>query len=200
MSGEIVGYIRVSSVDQNSARQLQLEEIKLDRLFEDKISGKNLHRPGLEELIGYVREGDTVVVHSMDRLARNLEDLKRLVNQLTAKQVQIRFVKENLTFTGDDSPMSNLMLSVMGAFAEFERSLIRERQLEGVAIAKQKGKYKGRTKVLSDEQVELLKEALNSGIPKSELARHFKVNRSTIYDYIKRLNLPKNNFSLVNKK
>ncbi|MCZ7153678.1 recombinase family protein, partial [Salmonella enterica] len=92
-----------------------------------------------EALLSFVREGDTVVVHSMDRLARNLDDLRRLVQKLTQRGVRIEFLKEGLVFTGEDSPMANLMLSVMGAFAEFERALIRERQREGIALAKQRG-------------------------------------------------------------
>ena len=91
-----------------------------------------------------LREGDTVIVHSMDRLARNLDDLRQLVRTLTGRGINIQFVKESLTFTGEDSPMATLLLSVMGAFAEFERALIRERQLEGIALAKQRGAYKGR--------------------------------------------------------
>lgn len=169
MSGKVVGYIRVSSITQNEDRQL--EGIKLDRVFKDKVSGKTVNRPALDELLNYVRDGDTVLVHSMDRLARNLDDLRKLVNMLTQKQVKIKFLKESLEFTGVDSPMSNLLLSVMGAFAEFERSLIRERQMEGIALAKKRGAYKGRKKVLSDEQVELLKEALRAGISKTEIAR-----------------------------
>lgn len=187
MSGKVVGYIRVSSITQNEDRQL--EGIKLDRVFTDKVSGKTVNRPELTELINYVRDGDTVLVHSMDRLARNLDDLRKLVNTLTEKQVKIKFLKESLEFTGVDSPISNLLLSVMGAFAEFERSLIRERQMEGIALAKKRGAYKGRKKVLSDEQVELLKEALKAGISKTEIAGHLKIDRSTIYHYIKYYNI-----------
>lgn len=125
MAGKTVGYIRVSSFDQNPDRQL--EGIKLDKKFIDKASGKNINRPALEELINYVREDDIVVVHSMDRLARNLDDLRKIVKKLTNQNIQVKFLKENLIFAGDDSPMANLLLSVMGAFAEFERSLIKER-------------------------------------------------------------------------
>jgi DNA invertase Pin-like site-specific DNA recombinase len=147
MVGQRIGYVRVSSVEQNTDRQL--EGLELARTFTDKASGKDTQRPELEQLLKFVREGDTVVVHSMDRLARNLDDLRRLVADLTKRGVKIQFVKESLTFTGEDSPMSNLLLSVMGAFAEFERALIRERQREGVALAKQRGAYKGRKKTLS---------------------------------------------------
>ena len=110
-SGQLVGYLRVSSLDQKELRQL--DGIKLDKRFVDKASGKDLQRPELEQLTGYVREGDTVICHSMDRLARNLDDLRKVVLGFTDRGVHVRFEKENLTFTGEDSPMSHLLLSVM---------------------------------------------------------------------------------------
>ena len=134
MQGQRVGYVRVSTFEQNTQRQL--DQIPVDRIFTDKASGKDAQRPELESLLAFVREGDTVVVHSMDRLARNLDDLRRLVQKLVKRGIRIEFIKERLTFTGEDSPMATLMLSVMGAFAEFERSLMRERQREGIALAK----------------------------------------------------------------
>ena len=136
MSGQRIGYIRVSSFDQNPERQL--DDVAVDRTFTDKASGKDVQRPALEELCAFVRHGDTVVVHSMDRLARNLDDLRRTVQELTKRGVRMEFVKEGLVFTGDNSPMATLMLSVMGAFAEFERALIRERQREGITLARQR--------------------------------------------------------------
>ena len=137
MMGQRNGYIRVSTIDQHVERQL--EGIALDRTFIDKASGKDTNRPQLDLLMSYARDGDTVVVHSMDRLARNLDDLRRIVHTLTGKGVKVELVKEHLTFTGDDSPKAGLLLSVMGAFAEFERALIKERQREGVAIVKAPG-------------------------------------------------------------
>jgi len=137
LDGQRIGYIRVSSFDQNPERQLENAEVA--RVFTDTASGKDTHRPQLESLLTFVRQGDTVVVHSMDRLARNLDDLRRVVQGLTKRGVRIEFLKEHLVFTGEDSPMANLMLSVMGAFAQFERALIRERQREGIALAKQRG-------------------------------------------------------------
>lgn len=183
VKGQMIGYIRVSTVDQNTQRQL--EGIPLDRIFEDKASGKDTKRPALGDLLQFVREGDTVIVHSMDRLARNLDDLRRIVKELTQKGVKVKFVKESLTFTGEDSPMSNLLLSVMGAFAEFERALIRERQMEGIAIAKKNGKYKGRKKALTPDQINTLRHRAANGVKKAELAREFKVSRETIYQYLK---------------
>ncbi len=133
MPGQRIGYVRVRSLDQNPERQL--ENISLNKVFTDKASGKDTKRPELEALLSFAREGDTVVVHSMDRLARNLDDLRRLVQMLTKRGIRIELVKEGLHFTGEDSPIANLLLSVMGAFAEFERALIRERQREGIALA-----------------------------------------------------------------
>ena len=179
MPGKRVGYIRVSSFDQNHERQL--EGIQLDKRFIDKASGKDVNRPAFIELLNYVREDDLVIVHSMDRLARNLDDLRQIVQNLTSKKVQVQFIKENLTFTGEDSPMSQLLLSVMGAFAEFERSLIKERQKEGIAIAKNKGVYKGRTKALTAEQVLEVRKKVEQGVPKALVAREMAVSRWTLY-------------------
>lgn len=180
MSGQTVGYIRVSSLDQNIDRQ-QETLVGVDRCFVDKVSGKSTDRPQLAEMIKYVREGDTVRVASMDRLARNLDDLRRLVRDLTAQGVRVEFVKECLTFTGDDTPMATLLLSVMGAFAEFERSLIRERQAEGIAVAKAKGVYKGRAKALNAKQIEEARERIANKVPKAVVARDLGVSRQTLY-------------------
>jgi DNA invertase Pin-like site-specific DNA recombinase len=183
LAGQRIGYVRVSSFDQNPERQL--EAVQVDRVFTDKASGKDTHRPQLDTLLAFVRDGDTVVVHSMDRLARNLDDLRRLVQKLTKRGVRIEFVKEGLTFTGEDSPMANLMLSVMGAFAEFERALIRERQREGIALAKQRGVYRGRKKALNGEQIAELKRMVAAGEQKSQIARGFGISRETLYQYLK---------------
>lgn len=182
MKGQRLGYIRVSTVEQNTARQL--EGVTLDRIFEDKASGKDVRRPALTELLGFAREGDLVVCHEMSRLARNLDDLRRIVKELTSKGVKVQFMKEGLTFTGEDSPMSTLLLSVMGAFAEFERALIRERQMEGIAIAKREGRYKGRKKKLTTEQVKAVMEHIKTGSKKAAVAREFRVSRATLYSYL----------------
>lgn len=183
MSGQRVGYVRVSTLDQSTVRQL--DGVALDRVFEDKASGKDVNRPQLEEMIGFVRDGDTVLVHSMDRLARNLEDLRRLVRRLTDKKVRVEFVKEQLTFTGEDSAMANLLLNMMGAFAEFERELIRERQREGIALAKQRGVYRGRARSLSPAQVAELCERADAGVPKTALAKKYGISRETVYAYLR---------------
>jgi DNA invertase Pin-like site-specific DNA recombinase len=178
-----VGYVRVSTVDQNTIRQL--DGIAVERVFTDTASGKDAARPKLDELLTFVRDGDTVTVHSMDRLARNLDDLRRLVRTLTGKGVRVEFVKENLTFTGEESPMATLLLSVMGAFAEFERALILERQREGIAAAKQRGAYTGRKPALTAEQAHRLRERAAAGERKSVLAKEFRISRETVYSYLR---------------
>ena len=180
--GQRVGYLRVSSLDQNEVRQL--EGLALDKTFTDKASGKDTKRPQLEAMQTFVREGDTVFCHSMDRLARNLDDLRRIVLGLTERGIHIVFVKENLTFTGEDSPMSNLLLSVMGAFAAFERELLRERQREGIAIAKREGKYSGRKPSLTPARAAELRRRVADGDSKAALAREFGISRDTLYQYV----------------
>lgn len=183
MSGQRVGYTRVSSLDQNPARQL--DGIVLDRTFTDSASGRSTARLQLEAMLAFVRDGDTVIVHSMDRLARNLDDLRALVRSLTARGVRVQFVKEQLTFTGEDTAMATLLLSVMGAFAEFERSLIRERQREGIALARQRGAYRGRARALNVEQVAQLRQRAAEGAAKAALAREFGISRETVYQYLR---------------
>jgi DNA invertase Pin-like site-specific DNA recombinase len=184
MTGKRIGYIRVSSLDQNFERQL--EGVTLDRCFIDKASGKDTARPQLKEMLNYVRDGDVIIVHSMDRLARNIDDLRKLVQQLTEQKIKIEFLKECLIFTGEDAPISQLLLSVMGAFAEFERSLIRERQREGIAIAKKKGLYKGRKPSLSDDQIAELKNRVANGEKKTVIALSLGVSRETLYQYLRK--------------
>jgi DNA invertase Pin-like site-specific DNA recombinase len=179
--GDRIGYQRVSTIDQNTDRQL--DGIALDKVFTDRASGKDTNRPELERALDYVREGDTLVVHSMDRLARNLEDLRRIVRELTGQGVQVEFVKESLTFKGDDSPMNTLLLSMLGAVAEFERSMILERQREGIALAKAAGKYKGRKAALADVQADELRARLAAGESVSALAREYGISRQTVYNY-----------------
>lgn len=184
MAGQRVGYVRVSSFDQNPERQL--DGVDLDRVFTDHASGKDVQRPHLTELLAFVRVGDTVVVHSMDRLARNLDDLRHIVQGLTRRGIQIQFIKEQLTFTGADSPLATLLLSMMGAFAEFERALIRERQQEGIAVAKQRGAYTGRKKALSPAVIAQLKVRAAAGESKTALAREAGISRETLYQYLRR--------------
>ncbi|MGL1862678.1 MAG: recombinase family protein [Pseudodesulfovibrio sp.] len=176
------GYIRVSSVDQNESRQL--EGIQLDKKFIDKCSGKDTKRPELQRALEHLREGDTLHVHSIDRLARSLQDLQVIVKDLNAKGVTVKFHTENLTFTGDENPMQELMFQLMGAFAQFERAVIKERQKEGIAAAKKRGVYKGRAPKLAKEQIEEIRSKADAGANKAALAREYKVSRQTIYSVL----------------
>ena len=190
MNGQNVGYARVSSIDQNIERQTsQLEKQNLHRLFTDTLSGKSKERPALQDLLKYVRQGDHLFVHSMDRLARNLLDLIGMVKDLNNRGVKITFIKENLTFTGDDSPASVLVLQVIGAVAEFERAIIRARQADGIKIAKAKGLYKGGTPFLKQGQVIELRQMVADGIPKAKVARKFNICRDTVYKYLREENV-----------
>jgi DNA invertase Pin-like site-specific DNA recombinase len=179
-----IGYIRVSTFGQNPGRQL--EGLTLDKVFLEHASGKDIHRPQLALLLDYVRDGDQVFVHSMDRLARNLEDLRSIVLQLNSKKVPIQFLQENLRFNGQDGPLATLLLSIMGAFAEFERALIKERQREGIELAKTRGAYKGRKPVLSQDQRFLLQQQVAAGANKSQLAKELGVSRETLYQYLRK--------------
>ena len=181
-TGKKIGYIRIGTVDVKENKEL--EELPVDQIFEDNVGAKSSERPQLEAMIAFVHEGDTVVVQSMDRLARNFDDLRRIVSNLTGRGVKVQFLKEDLTFTSEDNPMANLLLSAMGAFAEFEKALIRERQLEGVAIAKKKGLYKGRKPKFTQTQVEEIKARAKNGEKKAALARDFEVSRETIYQVL----------------
>lgn len=180
-----VGYKRVSTIEQNDSRQLV--GLELEKIFVDHASGKNTsERPQLQAMIEYIREGDEVYVHSMDRLARNLKDLLGLVEQIRNKGASVYFLKESLYIESQaqQSPMTTLMLSMMGAFAEFERSLILERQREGIALAKQKGLYKGR-KPVSKEKLEQAKDLLKQGQKVSAVARQTGLSRASLYKYLK---------------
>lgn len=182
-AGQRIGYVRVSTADQNSDRQL--DAITADRVFTDRASGKNTDRPELARALDFIRDGDTLVVHSMDRLARNVDDLRRIVRELTGQGVRVEFVKEALTFTGDDSPMNNLLLTMLGAVAEFERSLILERQREGIAVAKVRGAYRGGKNKLSQEQAEEMLGRLASGESPTKLAGDYGISRASVYNYWK---------------
>lgn len=179
MTGQAIGYIRVSSTDQNSARQL--DGVTLDRIFEDKASGSSADRPKLKECLAYLRDGDTLHVHSIDRLARNLADLQNIVDDLVGRGVAVEFHKENLRFVGGDNPMQTLMLQMLGAFAQFERALIRSRQQEGIAAALAAGKKLGRKPALSDAQVREAKQRRASGESVISLSKAFGISRASMY-------------------
>lgn len=182
-----IGYIRVSSADQNLARQEEtLKPYGLDRVFADKASGKNLERPEFQRMIEFVRDGDELFVCSMDRMARNLNDLLTITTKLQTKGVSVHFLKEHIDLdpTGETSAITRLLMSMMGAVAEFERALIRERQCEGIAVAKANGVYKGRSRSVTDEQIEQIKEMVETGVPLAKAARKVGVSRATAYRYL----------------
>jgi DNA invertase Pin-like site-specific DNA recombinase len=182
--GRVLGYKRVSSADQNTARQL--EGVTIDIPFEEKISGKDRDRPELKALLRTAYKNDTIVVHSMDRLARNLIDLKQIVGELVANGAKVQFIKENLTFTSENNPYSELMLNLLGSFAEFERNLIRSRQLEGIAIKKAAGGYKGkgRKREITDDMIVELKARAAAGEKKTKIAASLKISRESVYKYL----------------
>lgn len=184
MSGQDVGYIRVSSTGQDTDRQL--EGIKLTKVFTEKVSGKDRNRPQLESCLDYVREGDKLHVHSLDRLGRSLQDLETIVTQLVEKGVTVIFHKEKMTFNKENNgSMGKLLFQILGAFAEFERNLIRERQKEGIELAKSKGKHLGRQSKLTKEQKQdILKKYEHQYYSITALAKEFSVSRGTIYNVI----------------
>ena len=172
-----IGYTRVSTLDQSTDRQ-ELGDI---RIFEDKASGKSTDRSALQEMLAYIREGDEVVVYSIDRLARNLRDLEDIIKEVNSKGASVTFMTERLTFSGSDDAMSTLMLQMMGAFSQFERSMIRKRQAEGIAAAKAKGKdspYKGRKQSIDRKVVMKM---LNAGEGMTAVAKALGVSRQSIY-------------------
>ena len=186
MNHQVVGYVRVSSQGQNTARQLQ--GIKLDMEFIDKVTGSNMNREKLGECILYARKGDTVVVESIDRLARNLRDLQEIITTITNKGAIVKFIKENLTFTGNDDAMSTLMLQMMGAFAEFERTMIRSRQRDGIDAAKKAGKHLGRPNKIDNKFLSVVKEKKDSCQSIRSIAKDMNVSRATIYKALEKIN------------
>lgn len=183
MKGQNVGYVRVSSTSQNTERQLV--DVQLDSTFTDTASGKNRNRPELTRCLNHLREYDVLHVHSIDRLARNLKDLQEIIETLTNKGVTVKFYKEHLVFEASiSSPMQTLMLQMLGAFAEFERTLIRERQREGIEAAKAQGKKLGAPPKLTADQIAAIKVSIGKGEDKSKVAKQFNISRPTLYKLI----------------
>ena len=174
-----IGYRRVSSEGQNLDRQ----DFVCDKMFEEKVSGAKRDRDALTAMIEFAREGDEVVVWSIDRLARDLRDLQEIIQRLNDKGVSVSFLKEKLVFSGDaEDAFARLQLQMMGAFAEFERNIIRQRQAEGIARAKERGVYKGRAKSVSDGKIVALKA---KGYKVTEIAEELGINRITVYRALK---------------
>ncbi|SCJ44496.1 DNA-invertase hin [uncultured Clostridium sp.] len=185
----IIGYVRVSTVEQNEARQLvTMEKYNVEKTFQEKVSAKDLNRPKLEEMLDYVREGDVVVVHDFSRLARSTKDLLNIVEFLNNKKVNLISSKENID---SSTPTGKLMLTMIGAINEFERSNLLERQREGIVIAKKQGKYKGRKKVHIDNFEEYYNRYMRRDASKSQIAKELNISRPTldrILDEYKKVN------------
>lgn len=183
-----IAYKRVSTLDQNTARQL--DGMTFDKVFEDKVSGKDTNRPELLAMLDYIRNGDELYVHSLDRLGRNTSDLIQLMDTLKTKGVTVIFDKNKMTFSTDESnSMNTLMFTMLSAFSQFERDLMLERQREGIAIAKAEGKYKGREKKIDDaaiieamnqEKSSFRKVALELGISVSTVQRAMNKSKNVI--------------------
>jgi DNA invertase Pin-like site-specific DNA recombinase len=202
MTGKRIGYIRTSTIDQNTARQL--DGVPLDKVFEDKLSGKDRNRPQLKLCLEFLREGDTLVIHSLDRLGRNVRDLLDIVGELTTKGVTVSFLHPSLSFSGDDSPINKLLFLLMAGFAEMERNLILERIKEGVALAKRcetckktraehgsqshpfTNKYRGRAPAIrsNNGKLETLEQMAAEGKGVAEMARTAGVSRQTVYSWL----------------
>jgi len=183
-TGQIVGYARVSSPEQNLERQTgRLTEAGAQKLFTDTVSGSTRDRPGLDSTVEYLRAGDTLLVLSMDRLARSLVDLHTLVDELTANGITVTFLQEGQSYSADPSPTGKLLLGMLGAVAEFERAIIRERQAEGIARAKARGVYKGR-KPVPAEKIDQARKLTSQGVPKARVARELGISRSSLYKYL----------------
>ncbi len=179
-----IGYIRVSTIDQNTDRQL--DGVTLDKTYEEKVSGASTNRPQLQACLDYLRDGDTLHVHSMDRLARSMRDIEDTVKELTDRGVTVHFHKEGWLFNGTMDATQTLLFQMLGAVSQFERSIIRERQAEGIAKAKAAGKYKGRKPKLSQEQMVEIKQRSDQGEEKKALAAEYNISRQTLYRIIKK--------------
>ena len=183
MKNQRIGYVRVSTPDQNPDNQLR--NIELDKKFIDIATGKHQNRSGLIEMLNYVREGDEVFTEAIDRIARSVIDLNRIVQKLVEKNVIIHFLRENMKFGKEASAEMILRMNIMGSFAEFERNILRERQREGIANAKRLGLYKGRRKAFSPDEIKAIRDQAEMGVPKVVIAKRFRCCRETIYNYLK---------------
>ena len=174
-----IAYRRCSSVDQKLDRQ----DIQADKTFEEKLSGKDRNRPALAAMLDYIREGDLIKVWDISRLARDLMDLQNIITEINDKGATIQFITENLTFAPDvDNPIATMQLQMMGAFAQFERAVKRQRQLEGIAIAKDKGKYSGGSKRINRERVHQLR---SEGLSTYKIASMMEISRMSVHRILK---------------
>lgn len=180
-----IGYVRVSTVEQNEARQVEaLKQYDIERWYKEKVSAKDTNRPKLQEMLSFVREGDTIYIHSFDRLARNTIDLLTIIEELKEKNVKLVSIKDNIDF---NSNTGKFMLTILGAVAELERSILKERQREGIEIAKKQGKFKGRQPIkLNKDKWEALYSDMTKGyITKQEMADKLDISVPTLYRRLK---------------
>lgn len=174
----VVGYRRVSSAEQRLDRQ-QLGEV--DRLFDEHLSGKDRERPELDKCLAYLREGDTLRVHSVDRLARSLKDLLNIVEELTSRGVAVEFITNRLVFDPtDEDPFAVAMLSMAGVFAQLERDITTQRRNEGIALAKERGAYRGRAAALKPEEVRVARQRWRDGVTLARLVKDYGVSRTAM--------------------
>ena len=190
MAGKKLAYVRVSSIGQSTLRQdQQIEELNVDKVFSEKISGKNIQdRPQFQLMLEYARDEDVIYCADLSRWGRSLMDIKTTVTALTSKGVTVVFLKENLTFSNDKlDPMSDLLLGILSSLAEWERAVIKSRQMEGVKIAQEKGIYKercGRKPKLTEEQIKEVQRRVADGEKRSDVAEAFGVSRQTVYNLV----------------
>lgn len=183
MAGIRVGYVRVSTNDQTL--EIQKNALNVDKFFEDVWSGKDCDRPGFKALMEFLRDGDTLVVHRLDRLSRKLSDLLNTVNDLLNKNIQIEFVHEKIFLGPSPSPMQILFLGILGAFAEFERNVIDERRAAGIAFARSKGVYKGRKPRFTQDMLRQMEEMKSKGAEIKLIAKYLGISRTSVYNYLK---------------
>lgn len=185
----LVGYARVSTILQNEARQLEkLQSAKCEKIFIDKLSGVNTNRPQLKECLDFVRQGDTLIVHSIDRLARSHKDLFKILSAMQDKGVKVVFLKQNLT--ANETITQDMIINILGYVAQLEYEILHERQREGIEIAKRQGKYKGRKgKEYDSESIKKVLDKNYYNISKS--ARELKMSRETLYRVMRKLNIRK---------
>lgn len=185
VTGQLVGYARVSTTDQNLDRQVaQLQKAGATEIYKEKISGASRERLQLEEMLRYLRKGDQLIVTSMDRLARSFLDLYTIVDDLISRGVSVRFLRESQTYSSHSDPVAVLMLGVLGSVAQFERAIMRERQAEGIEQAKKRGAYKGRALAMNEASIKQAREMIDMGVPKADVARRLGVSRATLYRYL----------------
>ena len=190
MAGKKLAYVRVSSEGQSTSRQdLQIEELCVDKVFSEKVSGRNIQdRPQFQMMLEYAREDDIIYCAELSRWGRSLIDIKTTVTALTSKGVTVKFLKENLTFTyNEEDPMSNLLLGILSSLAEWERAVIKSRQMEGVRIAQERGIYKercGRKPKLTEEQIKEVQRRVADGEKRADVAVAFGVSRQTVYNLV----------------